>query len=145
MKKNILYLLFCVLLVSCAVGDYHDAPTVELDTPYGTWKLESMDGKNFLSEKVNRKDAYTLKFKSNNVFTGVTSSNEISGTYSVEMRGEKRFSFDFDFTPLSVESKSGNEFVDCLKKVYDYKVSQTELQLIYSETKYLQFSLISRP
>ena len=76
-------------------------------------------------------------------FNGISSVNEIRGTYSCDLK-HHNISFsqiDTENNRRASETREGNLYLDRLVKVYkyEYKASADQLYLYYSNTEYLLF------
>lgn len=79
-------------------------------------------------------DTYTLVFEKDGTLNGVTSTNQATGTYSLN-RNDLRIK-SWAMTEIN-ELYDGSLYVESLNKVYSYKIAEKGLSLYYGDGKYL--------
>lgn len=142
-------ILCCVAFLSCASEDLQ--PELQLRSPYGQWRLEGFAAKSssttgytqnanqgYSIEKVtsSRAEAYMLILKNDGTFSGTSSANEISGTFTIHPeRGNITFG-EIVGTKLN-ETAEGRKYLDSLSKVTDFAVFENTLYLYYTKDKSL--------
>lgn len=81
-------------------------------------------------------NTYTLTFEEGGVLNGVTSTNQATGTYSLD--GNSLEVKSWAMTEIN-ELFDGELYIESLNKVNSYKISQKGLMLYYGNKKYLLY------
>lgn len=142
----VLFLLWTgiILFFSCSRADELSMESMlELQSPYGQWKLESFAIKGSVQKQIvlGGSNAYLLTLNKDGTFTGTTSANNISGKFTIDMyRGGISFSAaDFFSSNRMAETNEGSLYLSRLLKVKRYRVFTSQLHLYYSDNEYLLF------
>lgn len=126
---------------------------LQLRSPYDRqWKLEGFgpvsttSNAQFSSSAVKPagENTYLLVFRRDGTFEGTSSTNEITGTFTINLdRG--LLSIDELGGTKKGEIQDGERYVWCLKQVKYYTVYENTLQLFYTDdkTEYLLYKAVN--
>ncbi len=144
-------LFFSFLTFSCANKDFFDKPdslSLEIQSPYGEWKLTGIGGNS--SDKVVvlspvSEETYHLTLKSDSTFSGTSSANTIGGKLFID---SKRYVIKFvSLTPTTTvtEKEDGSRYLTYLREVFEYRVSTDELRLYFNKNtkEFLKYKRVS--
>lgn len=108
----------------------------------GTWQLTE-----FVNTGTNKSqvvslpagsDSYQITFRKDSTWFGTSSSNHLSGKYSIV--GARRLIKLSEITTTRMpESGYGNQYIQSLSEVSEYEVTDKELRLYYTKEKYLRY------
>ncbi|HHT30698.1 MULTISPECIES: META domain-containing protein [Petrimonas] len=153
MRRNTIVMLFGLLMAilsalpGCSrVDELGLESSLYRQSPYGKWKLQGYGSKGSQLKQLalgKNPNAFTLTLHADGTFNGISSVNEIRGTYSCDLK-HHNISFsqiDTENNRRASETREGNLYLDRLVKVYkyEYKASADQLYLYYSNTEYLLF------
>ena len=111
--------------------------------PNTSWRLIAFVG-NGVSTPVDygyKTNSFTINFKNNRKWDGVSSSNHMEGKYSVSNHNVK---IEISLTTEISETKDGLKFVDKLRKVTSYVSASNQLRLDIDENESLLFERIQQ-
>jgi len=112
--------------------------------PNTSWRLIAFVG-NGVSTPVDYNcfstDCFTINFKNNRKWDGVSSSNHMEGKYSVSNHNVK---IEISLTTEISETEDGLKFVDKLGKVTSYVSASNQLRLDIDENESLLFERIQQ-
>lgn len=139
--------VFSVLLSICAASgcqkDEQDTGYAELPLIGTKWKLVG-----FANEKTGEiqlaepsgNETYTLQFKEGSFIEGVTSTNRAHGKYELfEDTGGKISIVQFGAITEINELYDGNQYIEAMRLVDNYRINAQSLSLYYSTDDYLLF------
>lgn len=152
MRKYKIFILLFLLTVttamffSCSKEDALglENAALELQSPYGRWKLEgyaTTESKQIAVVFSKDPKAYYLTLNKDGSFTGTSSANEISGKFTIDPH-RRVISFsadDFYSSGRLNETSEGNLYLNRLSKVMKYRVFTDQLHFYYSDKEYLLF------
>ena len=148
-KAFLLLFLFAaasMLFFSCSKEDalgLENSP-LELQSPYGEWKLRGYGPATTYPEKIflAAPSSYYLKLNKEGTFTGTSSTNQISGKFTIDAsRGVMSFAqADFYSGNKYSETSDGSVYLSRLLKVTNYRVFTDQLHLYYSDKEYMVFA-----
>lgn len=149
MKNAILYLLIFTSILGCS----SEKSNSQNDDLVGKWKLTAFvnetSGTILTASDFENSNEITIDFKENNKFVGYTGINDFLGNYSIKSKEILIFD-EFDRT-LAADTDWGNLFFDKTRLNYNvstgiyentFKLSDSILQLYYSENEYMKFEKI---
>ncbi len=135
-----------VLFFSCSKEDalgLENSP-LELQSPYGEWKLREY-GVTYSDQRqivVANPSSFYLTLNKDGTFTGTSSTNQISGKFTIDSRrGVISFAqADFYSSNKHNETNVGSVYLSRLLKVTKYRVFTDKLHLYYSDKEYMVFA-----
>ena len=149
-KAFLLLFLFAaasILFFSCSKEDalgLENSP-LELQSPYGEWKLRGYGVTDSKQEAIvlsTNPSSYYLTLNKEGTFTGTSSTNQISGKFTIDAsRGVMSFAqADFYSGNKYSETSDGSVYLNRLLKVTNYRVFTDQLHLYYSDKEYMVFA-----
>lgn len=120
-----------------------DASYMRLPLIGTPWKLVGfVDGKKSRIKLATsfRDKSYTLNFKEKGILEGFTSSNVVWSTYSFHPASENGLDLSsFGPSTYAGETEEGYLYIELMKKVNSFRISNRGLELYYDPRQYLLF------
>jgi len=143
--KKLIYLLFTLLciitLTACSDDDENKIPSEIV----GKWKLvgfaENGNPEIKTPQPEDCGECYTLKFRKDGTFEGVSSINSMSGNFTINNEGKSINLSPYFITQIG-EAGDGNLYVQCFRWIKFYSFSENNLEFYYNDNEYLIFKQI---
>lgn len=141
-----LFVTTSILFFSCTKDDalslQNDA--LELQSPYGRWKFRGYGPATSYPDKIflANPGSYYLTLNKDGTFIGTSSTNEISGKFTIDAR-RRNISFtqaDFYSSNKYSETNDGSVYLSRLLMVKEYRVYTDQLHLYYTDKEYMVFA-----